>query len=170
MGHPPAQNVHYSPDRVGLFPAALLGGALLDSDALPLGLLCGAHGRLHLLLLDGALLPLALQLRLHALVEGDHLLGALLAVAARDARPRRLLDGRAQRVVLQVEKLEVLQLPEGHRQVLELVAVQVQLLQAPQVPEVLGQILEAILGQVQPREVRQFAEGLLNGFIAKYTF
>ena len=56
-------------------------------------------------------------------------------------------------------------IPEGtHRQTLELVAVQVQLLQLLQVAEVLRKVLQAVLGQVQPREMCQFAEGLLDMF------
>ncbi len=92
----------------------------------------------------------------------SHLFGAERAVRCGDAWSGRLLEGRHQRVVLQIKPLEVLQLSEADREVGQFVAVQVQVAQVPQLAKVLGQLSQVVLAQVQANDVSQRREGILR--------
>ena len=135
-----------------LFPLCLLSPLLLSLPP-------------HLLLHPP--LPLPLKLALHALQQRDHLLGAEGAVIWGDAVSGRLLQRRAQRVVLEVQPLEVFQLRKADWQLLKPdqashndqkmvappVCIEVEGLEGLEVAKVLRQLGQTILAQVQLRDV-----------------
>ena len=142
-----------------LFPLCLLSPLLLSLPP-------------HLLLHPP--LPLPLQLALHALQQRHHLLGAEGAVIWSDAISCRLFQSRAQRVVLQVQPLEVFQLGKADWKLLKPVnmksggytwrtgnppvCIEVEGLEGLEVAKVFGKLGQSILAQVQLRDVGEEGE------------
>merc|ERR1719474_2638010 len=141
-----------------LLPPLLLGGALVLPHLFslsffsPLLLLLAPHLLLH------PPLPLPLQLALHTLQQSYHLLGTKSTVVGCDAVACCLLECGAQRVVLQVQPLQVLQLRKAHWQLLKPVGIEVERLEGLEAAKVLWQLCQAVLAQVQLGDVGEERE------------
>merc|ERR1719500_913282 len=139
--------------HASLLPPLLLGSTFVLSHLFPLCLLSPLLLPLPPHLLLHPPLPLPLKLALHALQQRHHLLGTEGAVIRSDAVSGRLLQRRAQRVVLEVQPLEVFQLRKADCQLLKPVCIEVEGLEGLEVTEVLRQLSQTILAQVQLRDV-----------------
>merc|ERR1719447_1897102 len=139
-------------------PPLLIGGTFVLSHLFPLCLLSPLLLSLPPHLLLHPPLPLPLQLALHALKQRHHLLGAEGTVIWSDAISRRMFQSRAQRVVLQVQPLEVFQLGKADWKLLKPVCIEVEGLEGLEVAKVFRKLGQSILAQVQLRDVGEEGE------------
>ena len=79
----------------------------------------------------------------------SYFLSTHCAVGGSDAGSRGLLHGRYERVVLQIEPLQVFQGGEAHRKLLEFVRVEVEMLEVTELPKVFRQFLQLIFTQIE---------------------
>ena len=79
----------------------------------------------------------------------SYFLSAHGAVGGSDAGARGLLHGRHERVVLQIEPLQVLQGGKAYRKLLEFVGIEVEVLEVAELPKVFRQFLQLIFTQVE---------------------
>jgi len=79
----------------------------------------------------------------------SYFLSTHCAVGGIDAWARSLLHGWHERVVLQIEPLQVLQGGEAHRKFLEFVGVEVEMFEISELAKVFRQFLQLIFAQVK---------------------